>query len=213
MYHDKFAYPVAKELLQSRHGRRTIDELLETCSQHYPSPLWEELQKCDYHGESKAFQHWWSKEVRKNFPRTDVEVLFIALEDVPYSCTLRGSTKWSRDPNDWEWWYDDNYNGPQFRSTIMAYALERAEIHDTDATIRVRKRIKPDAAGSAYEVIEMFYSLVLYGWLMRDLVRTLDVSKLLGKRPSRWVVIGHPDAVYGIILGRQTRSRWITYRG
>jgi hypothetical protein len=210
-YYQK-AHRAAKKLLQSSGTLRfRIERALSACQSQYASPLWAELLDCDYAGEMRRYRKWWSKEVRANFPGTDVEVLFIALQDLPVGFTLRGSTEWSRDPNDWAWWYHDNYRGPGFESSIMSIemAFARAEIHDQRS---VQCDI-PDKAKNSWEVLEQYFSLVLYGSLTLELIRTCPRQWFMGQRRIRWFVIGHPDALYGIILGKLTPSRWFAYHG
>ncbi len=212
MYLDTHAYPAAKKLLQSRLGFQAgLAALLDACRIHYHSPFWDELAACDFDAELKRFGQWWPKPKSRISPAGDVDVLFIALGDYPRSFDLRGSTKWSRDPDDWQWWYHDDYSGPQFSSEIMGYALDRAEAHDKAAPPQPR-RVK-DASQRSQEVVEMFFSLGYFGLLVRELIRRTDSARILGQRASRWFVIGHPDAVYGIILGKLTRSRWQTFHG
>ena len=88
----------------------------------------------------------------------------------------------------------------------MDLAFERAEFHD-DAKPS-RKRRGGHAPINSLEVVEMFFSLGYFGLLARELIRRADNSLLLGNRSSRWFVIGHPDAVYGIVMGKVTKSRW-----
>src|SRR5207244_3605392 len=99
-----------------------------------------------------------------------------------FSFSLRGSTKWSRDPENWKWWYDDDYSGPQFKSKIMAYAFERAEIHDEAES--TRKRRAKHAPDNSENVTEMFFSLGYFGLLVREVIRRSDNSQLLGNRSS-----------------------------
>lgn len=212
MYLFTSAYPAAKELLQSRFGYRSgITRLIDQCRSDYPSPFWDELAECDYDAELNRLVGWWPAPQNPDHPSDAVEVLFIALEDLPYSFKLRGSTTWSRDPEDWQWWYNDDYSGPQFKSQIMDFAFEQSEIHDQAKPAKNRRR--KNAATNSYEVVEMFFSLGYFGFLVRELIRSTGTAKILGNRLSRWFVIGHPDAVYGIIMGRLTRSRWQTYHG
>jgi hypothetical protein len=169
------------------------------------------LAACDYDAELNRLNDWWPTPPHRLAPSEAVEVLFIALEDVPYSFDLRGSASWSRDPDDWEWWFHDDYSGPQFASQIMKFAFERSEVHD-EVQPRQNRRGK-DAASNSEEVVEMFFSLGYFGLLVRELIRNKETTQMLGNRPSRWFVIGHPDAVYGIILGKLSRSRWQTFHG
>ena len=60
--------------------------------------------------------------------RADVEVLWFAMWDVTEWFTLRGSSSWSRDPEDWDWWYRDDYDGGEASSPVLVqmHALARA---------------------------------------------------------------------------------------
>jgi len=169
------------------------------------------LTACDYDAELNRLVAWWPTPKSREYPSSNVEVLFLALDDVPFGFDLRGSTKWSHDPDDWQWWYDDDYLGPHFVSQIMQLALERAEFYD-DTKPQKQLRIKY-AASNSWEVVEMFFSLGYFGLLVRELIRNTDNARILGQCSSRWFVIGHPDAVYGIIMGKLTRSRWQTFHG
>ena len=132
-YLGEYAYPSAKALLQSRYGfRRGIATLLDQCRDHYPSELWDVLASYDYESEYKRFEKAWPGPRSRSRAREDVEVFFLALEDVPYGFDLRGSTRWSADPDDWEWWYDDDYFGPYIGSKLMKFAFEQAEAHDSE---------------------------------------------------------------------------------
>jgi hypothetical protein len=207
------AYPAAKSLLQSRCSYKSgINRLLDECQTQFPSPLWDELAQRDYSREYQRFERWWPKRSARGYPPESIEVLFIALEDFPLGCTLRGSSKWSRDPEDWQWWFDDDYFGPYYRSEIMAVALGRAEHHDQLASSRKTGRRRKGGASCSEEVVEMFFSLGLFGLLTRNLIRSVPAADLLGRRANRWFVLGHPDALYGIILGKQTRTRWESFR-
>jgi hypothetical protein len=212
MYLFKHAYPAAKELLQSRVGYLSgMKRLLVQCRADFSSPLWKELAACDFEGELNQLCTWWPASKGRDFPADDIEVLFIALEDVPYSFELRGSKNWSRDPANWNWWYDNDYFGPTFKSTIMGFALGRSEIHDRETPFLKRRR--KHAPANSDEVVEMYFSLGYYGLLVRELIRNFDKARILGNRDDRWLVIGHPDAVYGIILGKLTRTRWLAFQG
>jgi hypothetical protein len=188
-----------------------MKRLLAQCRTDFASPLWDELAASDFEGELNRLCNWWPAPKVRDFPSDDVEVLFIALEDVPYSFELRGSKNWSRDPGNWNWWYDNDYFGPTFKSTIMRFALDRSEIHDRD--VPLLKRNRKHAPANSDEVVEMYFSLGYYGLLVREFIRNVDKSRILGNRDGRWLVIGHPDAVYGIILGKLTRARWLPFRG
>src|SRR5262245_17950012 len=154
MYLFKHAYPAAKRLLQSRISyRAAMKKLIDLCRADCASPLWDELAECDYESELNRLIDWWPARRRRKAPPDGVEVLFVALEDVPYSFTLRGSTKWSRDPKEWDWWYDDDYMGPRFESKIMSYALERSEIIDRAKPPTQRR--SQHAPMNSDEVVEM----------------------------------------------------------
>lgn len=207
----KRAYPQAKLLLQSRVGfAGGIKKLLDQAREDFPSALWEELAGQDFQAEYERFAKWWPGRKSDCFPEDDIEVLFQGLEDVPYGFDLRGSSTWSRDSEDWKWWYDDELIASSYRSEVMTFALDRAESYDKEAE---RQWYEDDRAETAFEVVEMLFSLGLYGLLMREFIRRADRELLLGGRADRWFVLGHPDALHGIILGRATRNRWQTYRG
>jgi hypothetical protein len=212
MYLFEHAYPAAKTLIQLPVDYRTgMKALLDQCRADYASPLWDELAACDYEAELNRITDWWPTPRHRESPADDIEVLFIALEDVPYSFDLRGNANWSRDSENWEWWYDHSYSGPRFKSKIMEYAFERSEIHDRANP--PKGRFGEHAPDNSYEVVEMFFSLAYFGLLVQEFVRNSDRSRILGNRFDRWFVVGHPDAVYGIIMGKLTRSQWHPFLG
>lgn len=205
-YRFKRAYPQAKRLLNSGQGfAGGIKELLKQAEEDFVSPLWEELAAQDFQAEYERFAQWWPKPKSKEFPEDEYVVLFLGLEDVPYGFDLRGSSTWSRNPDDWGWCYTDEMLGMSYGSEIMRFALDRAEALDKEAE---RHWLEDDRAETNFEVVEMFFSLGLYGLLMRELIRQADRKLLLGGRSERWVVLGHPDAEYGIILGKATQTGW-----
>jgi hypothetical protein len=207
MYEATHVYPALKTILQSRlQFRAGVERLLDTCREHCPDSAWDTIADYDYTAELDRFTRWYSDNVACNVPPNDVEVLWFAPHDIPTDLDLRGSSKWSRDPEDWQWFYHDDYDGPSYTSKLVteAYWL-------TDYEGIVPKRTSP--ANHPHEVVEFVYSLGIYGLCVRELVRSVDASAILGNRSSRWLVIGHPDSVYGVILGTLTRSRWQTYHG
>jgi hypothetical protein len=96
-------------------------------------------------------------------------------------------------------------------SQIMDFAFRQSELCDLDHPLK--KPLGKDRAGSAYEVVEMYFSLGYYGLLLCETLRKFDPAQFLGTRAERWFTIGHPDSEYGIIMGQLTRSQWIPYQG
>lgn len=207
MYEATHVYPALKEILQSRlRFRSGIDCLLVTCRRHCPDPVWDKIAQYDYVAELDRFIRWYLDQVASKLPPENIEVLWFAPHDIPEDLSLRGSSQWSRDPEDWQWFYEDDYDGPRYASQVVtdAYRL-------TDYEGLVPKRSSP--ANHPHQVVEFVYSLGVYGLCVRELVRSVDATAILGNRSNRWLVVGHPDSVYGVILGKLTRSRWQTFQG
>ena len=124
MYLFDHAYPSAKAILQADSGfNNSIRNLLATCRKHCPDDAWNKISEYDYDAEAHSLETWWMNSVVPNTPPVAIDVLWIAPHDVPENFDLRGSTKWSKDPNEWEWYYDDDFMGPTFESRIMREAL------------------------------------------------------------------------------------------
>ena len=207
MYEANYVYPALKAILQSRMRFDSgIDRLLTTCREHCPDPVWDSIAQYDYTGEANTFTSWYADNLAFNAPPDDVEVLWFAPQDIPKDLDLRGSSKWSRDPDDWQWFYRDDYAGPSYESRVVTDAYWLSDYEGL-----VPKRSSP--ANHPQEVVELLYSLGVYGLCAGELVRSVEASAILGNRSSRWIVVGHPDSVYGVILGKLTRSRWHTFHG
>jgi hypothetical protein len=207
MYEAKYVYPALKAILQSRlRFQGGINLLIDTCREHCPDPVWDKISRYDYGGEVDRFTRWYSNKVAPQLPPGEIEVLWVAPDDLPISFTLRGSSDWSRDPEDWRWFYNDDYDGPRYESKLVSDAYWLTDYEGLPPE-------RESAAESPQQVVDFVYSLGIYGLCLRELIRTVDPPAFLGNRSSRWFVVGHPDSVYGVILGKLTRSRWHTFHG
>src|SRR5262245_50147113 len=109
--------PVVKEVIANASGVRDgIDRLLRYFNERCPHPIWKEMAALDYEADVAAIQSW--LESQYPFPEA-VEVLWFALWDVADGFNLGGSTHWSKDPEGWEWWYDNDYWGKQYSSPVL----------------------------------------------------------------------------------------------
>src|SRR5688572_16563745 len=120
MYERDHVYPALKSILQSRaQFRGGVQRLLETCRAHCPDPVWDTIAEFDYDAECKRLIRWYSRSVGRKPPPDNIEVIWIAPHDVPTGFNLRGSSKWSRDPKDWQWCCHDDYGGPAYESKLV----------------------------------------------------------------------------------------------
>lgn len=199
-------YPAVKEVLQSRLGfGGGVTKALDLCRTHCPHPSWDEVAALDFDAERERMLRFW-RDVSRRPPPEPVDVLWIAPHDLPTSFNLRGSSRWSRDPDDWKWFYEDDYQGPTYESRVLRRAAEMTESEEP-----VPKGNRP--ASDPETVVSLFFSLVLYGLGTKEAARAADGSGLLGGRTDRWFVVGHPDAVYGVILGRLSPRGWHGFKG
>jgi len=204
MYLMKHAYPQAKEILSRQtEFKKGTAALLSQCEADYPHSIWRDVRRLALEGERDRMKRWWTRRFARRPAPKEIEVLWVALWDVPEGFHLRGTSAWSRDPEDWSWTFSDDYSGPEFESPLMQRAFKLTESVSMGAASRGR-----NAAGSVYEVVEMFFSLVFFGLAIRDVVQGADPRTVLGSRQSRWIVIGHPDSEYGVLIGEMTKDGW-----
>ena len=170
--------------------------LLRYCKQRYPHPVWEETARLDYAADAWAMQTWFLEQL----PIADsVKVVWFALWDVPTGLNLRGSSSWSRDPEDWEWWYDDDFEAGSYESPVLAEMLELArQVEDPEEA--------PDVPGGVWELTEMVLTLGYVSLAAVQVMRNVEAVEVVGSRQELWAVSGFPDALYGIILGRLTSA-------
>lgn len=208
MYEATHVYPALKAILQSRlRFEKGIDLLLQTCREHCPDPFWDTIAEYDYAAELERFIRWFTVDVTHKAPPDNIEVLWFAPHDVETDLDLRGSSQWSRDPEDWQWFYHDDYEClAPFHSELVSAAYWLTDYEGIPP-----KRNSP--AEHPARAVQLFYSLGIYGLCARELVRRVAASAILGKRTSRWLVVGHPDSLHGVILGKLTRHRWQTFHG
>lgn len=168
MYELDYVYPALKSILQTRAlFRGGVQRLLETCRAHCRDAVWDKIA-VDYDEECKRLIRWYSRSVGRMPPPDDIEVIWIAPHDVPTNFNLRGSSQWSRDPDDWQWFYHDDYCGPAYESELVATANELTD----DEFAVPKKRRTP--ANDPHAVVEFLYSLAVYGLCFRELVRSVD---------------------------------------
>jgi hypothetical protein len=148
----------------------------------------------DYEGDADGIQRWFAAQLP--FP-DEVEVLWFAFWDVTDGFDLRGSTKWSRDPENWEWWYHDDFRGDSYQSPALI------EMHDFARAVEDPAR-QPKAKGGVWDLTEYLLTIGYVSLAAAQVFRDTSRRQLLGGRKERWVVTGFPDAVYGLIVGRLT---------
>lgn len=173
-----------------------MEALLGYCRRRYRHAAWDEMAALDYAADARAMGNWF----RGQLPIPDaVQVLWFALWDVVEGFDLRGSTSWSGDPDDWEWWYHDDFDAGGRASAVLASMLAvAARAEDPNEG--------PDVPGGVYELTEMVLSLGYVSLAALQIMQAVDPAELLGGRQELWAVSGHPDAEDGIILGRITQA-------
>lgn len=169
--------------------------LVAYCDDRCPHPIWEKMASLEYAEDVAGMQRW----LEQQLPVRDaVQVLWFAMWDVTTGFDLRGSTSWSRDPEDWEWWYRDDFSGGSYQSHVLEqmHALA-SEVEDPE---------KPTADDGVWELTDLYLTLGYISLAAAEILDRLDADALLGDRRELWAVSGHPDMVYGIILGRVTQT-------
>ena len=192
-----YGYGAVKEILTKHSDLGDgVEALLRYCKQRCPHPAWDEMAGLPYAADADAMRAW----LVGRLPIPDaVEVVWFAPWDVVTGLDLRGSTSWSRDPEDWEWWYRDDFDAGGYESPVLAGMLDVARRAENPED-------GPDIVGGVSEltdwVLAAGYVSLAAIWAMR----TIEAAPVLGGRRELWAVSGFPDAVYGIILGRLTSS-------
>jgi hypothetical protein len=196
--------PVVKDVIATAQGvRQGIDRLLRYFNERCPHPIWNEMVALDYEADVAAIQSW--LESHYPFPEA-VEVLWFAFWDVTDGFNLRGSTHWSKDPEDWEWWYEDDFRGKRYGSPVLEQMHALARRVD-DPVIFPRKK------NGVWDLTDYLLTIGYVGLAVAQVCRSTDRRRLLGGRSERWVVTGFPDAVYGIIVGKVTPDGFEPFRG
>jgi hypothetical protein len=152
------------------------------------------MAELDYEGETASIQRWL---VRQLPQARSVEVFWFAFWDVTVGFELRGASQWSRDPEDWEWWYHDDFHGDDFESDVLNRMHSLAASVD-DPTKSRRKE------GGVWELMDYLLTIGYVGLAAAQAFRQTDPHQLLDGHKERWVVTGFPDAVYGLIVGKVT---------
>ena len=170
-----------------------MEALITECQQHHPDPAWESFREFDYNAAVEDLRKWL---LERTIP-DQVEVIWFAMWDVTTGFDLRGSTSWSRDPENWEWWYDDDFDAGWYQPPVLVQMHDLArEVDDPDAD-------DPPEDG-VYELTDICLSLGFVSLAAIDALRRLEALSSLGRRNDLWAVSGHPDAEHGIILGQLT---------
>lgn len=198
------AYPLAKKILY-RHPEvhDGIAEILRICSRRFPDPIWRKYEKLDYDKDIKAITGWFRDNLasigKKGFSKK-IEIMWLGLLDVEEGFRLRGSPTWSKDPENWEWYYHDrNLDDGAYRSPIMReWTVELSDYADQKPGLR--------------HIAAFFATLTYAGLVGENVFKNLPGKILLGDRKERWLAVGHPDSVYGVILGKRTMDGWVEYR-
>ena len=94
--------------------------LLASCRERYPDPTWDLIGGLDYRGAAEDLRAWLLEQTIPD----PVEVIWFAMWDVTTGFDLRGSTSWSRDPENWDWWFHDDFAAGSYQPPILG------EMHD-----------------------------------------------------------------------------------
>jgi hypothetical protein len=172
--------------------RDGVGRLLEYFKLRHPHPVWRRMAALDFDADAESIRDWFVDQFP--FPDT-LAVCWFAFWDVTTGFDLRGASDWSEDPEDWEWWYHDDYHGDAYESPVLAAMHELVD--DAEAE-RVR--------GGVADLTEFLLTIGYVGLVAGQVFREVDRRRLLGRRDERWVVTGFPDAVYGAIVGRVTAA-------
>ena len=174
--------------------REGINRLLGYFQARCPHPIWNKMAQLDYDQDMWNIHAWLDAQL----PLPDaVEVLWFAFWDVTRGFDLRGSSTWSKDAEDWEWTYSDDFRGESYASPVLNQTLTLAREAD-DPTIFGRPE------NGVWDLTDYLLTIGYVGLVPAHIFRTGDAKRLLGERRERWIVTGFPDAVYGIIVGRLT---------
>jgi hypothetical protein len=196
MWYEKKGENVVKETIATSSGvREGVDRLLTYFNKRRPNPVWKRMAALDFEGDAEDIRKWFATQL----PIPDrVEVLWFAFLDETEAFKLRGSTKWSCDPDDWEWWYQAEFRGKTYRSPVLV------QMHALAREVENPEKVVPK--GGVWELMEYLFTIGYVGLAANQAFRETNRRKLLGGRAERWVVTGFPDALYGIILGRLTQA-------
>jgi hypothetical protein len=180
--------------------REGVDRLLDYFQKRHPNAVWQKMANLDYEADVKDIQEWFAAQLP--FPDS-VEVLWLAFWDETVGFDLRGATRWSQDPENWDWWFHDDFHGKSYESPILAgmHTLAR----------KVENPEYPTPKGGVWDLTEFLFTIGYVGLVAAQVFRSIDQQKLLGGRAERWVVTGFPDAVYGIIVGRITAGGFVPF--
>lgn len=196
MWWEKKGEQVVKNIIATSCGvREGVDRLLQYFQQRHANRVWKRMSDLNYEADVKSMRKWFSAQLP--FPDA-VEVLWFAFWDVTEGFDLRGATKWSKHPEQWDWWYEDDFRGDSYESPVLARMHELArEVEDPEFAA---------PKGGVWDLTEYLLTIGYVGLAAAELFRITDRRQLLGGRDERWVVTGFPDAVYGVIIGRVTRN-------
>ena len=170
--------------------------LISDCEHRSRHAAWDQLRGLDYEEAATDLRAW----LLEKAPIPDrVEVVWFAMWDVTTGFDLRGSTSWSRDPEDWEWWFRDDFEAGSYEPPILIQMHDLArQADDPDAE-------EPQDEG-VFELTDIWLSLGFVSLAAVDALRRLETPSRLGRLAELWAVSGHPDEVYGIILGGLTEA-------
>jgi hypothetical protein len=177
-----------------------MQALFDHCKEKRPHPVWDELAALDYEAGAEYLKAWVLEQVPIS---DDIEVLWFAMWDVSEGLDLRGSSSWSRDPDDWEWWYHDDFDAGACAPPVLAAMNELARQADDRAPVNDEMGI--------YRLTDTLLTLGFVSLAAVKILRALGGPSALGREAELWAVSGHPDAVYGIILGRLTDTGFQTF--
>lgn len=206
-FHCGYAYPLTKKLL---HKNLSLDEsiqlILETGNRACPDPLWKKWEKLPFVTDVSHLERYMTRALihPRRAPSKKIQVIWLGLLDVEEGFDIRGSSSWSKDPDDWEWWGNDDYffsedDPVPFKGGCLSSVM-KAWTWDVMDLPRSKERLKC--------VASFFATLAYAGAVGQHFFKNAPKDIVLGERRDRWLAVGHPDAEYGIILGRRTKKGW-----
>jgi hypothetical protein len=175
MWWEKAGEEVVKEIVATSSGvREGIDRLLEYLHQRRPHAIWRRMAKLDYEGDVQAIQDWFIAQFPIPHP---VAVLWFAFWDVTEGFDLRGSTRWSQNPEDWEWWYHADYNGKSYESSVLV------QMHALACEVESPEVVRPK--GGVWDLMEYlltigYVSLERHRYFAMPILVNFSVAVMIG---------------------------------
>jgi hypothetical protein len=204
-------YKWAKQILYKhptpKHG---VELILKRCQHVVHNPFWSSCREWDFETDRIRIREWLFRALThpRRRPKKDITILWLGLHDVEDRFDLRGSNKWSKDPEDWGWCAQDDYcfyedDPPQLMAGCGSKIMEGWCSEMPESVTKLK---------NAHQMGSWFATLVYAALLGEEFFRIEAGEVILGTRSERWLAVGHPDSEYGIILGRRTKTKWIPFR-